>query len=305
MALKDLSIIIVSYNTKKILIDCLNSIIKNTKSLNYEIIVVDNASIDGTKEIIRNEFQNIKLIANNKNLGFAKATNQGIMAALGENILLLNSDTLILDNCLYRIFKFIKTDPNIGLLGCKVLNSDCSLQYSCFYKPNILTELILFTKGMVKNIWDPLTYWQYLRYWGHKEIKEVEVLSGCFLWLKVEVIDEVGLLDENMFMYYEDAEFCVRVKKKSNYKILYYPREKIVHLHGASSKHTEIKLETIKHCYKSAKYYLNKCYGATTELLFDRLCKAVWTVEIYTFSFLKFNKKFNKKINLLRRLKEI
>jgi len=302
---KDLSIIIVNYNTKDFLKNCLNSIIKNTQGINYEIIVVDNASSDGSLEMLKRNFSEVKLIVNKENLGFAKANNYGIKIAEGKYILLLNSDTLILDNCLYNILKFANSIHNGSVIGCKILNMDKSLQWTCYYAPNLLTELIFFTIQIIKDIWDPMTFWKYMKYWDHKKIKDVDCISGCFLWIGREVFDKVGMLDENFFLYYEDSEFCFRVRKKSNYKIYYFPYSEIVHLKGISSKLNDINTIAMSHCYKAGEYYLNKCYGDKTKKIFKKTCLYVWNLEIFIFSLFKFIDKFRKKIVLLKELRKI
>ena len=298
---KELSIIIVNFNTKVLLGNCLKSIVKNTRDVSYEIIVVDNASSDGSLEMLKKEFPDIKLISNQKNVGFAKANNQGITIANGGNILLLNSDTLILNNCFRKILDFIKAKEDAGIVGCKVLNPDKTLQFSCYHAPDFLTELVLFTTEIIKDIENPVTWYKYMKYWNHNKIREVACIAGCFFLVKRGVFDKVGLLDENIFLYYEDSEFCKRVRLNSDYKIYYYPYAEIIHLKGASSNNSN-NYVTLKYAYKNAKYYLNKYYGKKTEKIFDMLCKLIWHIELNFFCFFKFSKKFNEKILMLKEL---
>ena len=299
----ELSIVIVSYNTKNILRDCLSSVIKNTRGLDYEIIVIDNASSDGSIEMLKKEFSSTRIIRNKENLGFAKANNQGIRIAKGDNILLLNSDTIVFDNCLYKISEFIKSRSDIGILGCKVLNRDKSLQYSCFHNPTLLTELVFFSKTIIKNFWDPLSYFKHMRYWNHNSLKEVDCLSGCFFWVKKDVFEQVGLLDEDFFMYFEDFEFCRRMKKRSHYKIYYYPEAEIIHLGTMSADPDNYSM--IKYCYESVVKYFHKCDGKIVARRFDLLCNFVWRLEMFVFFTLQSNKKFNKKLMMLRELSSV
>lgn len=296
----DLSIIIISYNTEDILRDCLSSVITNTHDLDYEIIVIDNASSDGSVEMLRKEFPSVKIICNRENLGFAKANNQGIRIAKADNVLLLNSDTIVFDDCLSKISVFIKRRSDIGLLGCKVLNRDKTLQHSCYHTPNFLTELVFFTKGIIKDIWDPFTYFKYMKYYDHEQLKEVDCIAGCFLWVRKTVFDRVGCLDENFFMYYEDSEFCWRVRTNSKFKIYYFPESAIVHFGRMSADN--LNYSTLKYLFKSGKYFLRKRYGNKTERNFDLLCKLIWKFEILFFSLVKFSRKFNKKILLLKEM---
>lgn len=302
---KDLSVIIVNYNTRVLLKDCLKSIAENTRNVNYEVIVVDNASSDGSTAMVEKEFPWVRLVCNERNAGFSKANNQGIHIAHGENILLLNSDTLILGNCLFHALEFLRNTADAGVVGCKVLNHDKTLQLSCYHFPSLLTEWVFFTKGVIKNIWDPVTWYKYMRYWDHNKIRTVDCVSGCFFLVKRRVFDSIGLLDENSFMYYEDSEFCKRLRLQSDYKVYYYPYAEIIHLKGASSNYTPntpSNHASLQHSYKTARYYLNKCYGKRIEKTFALLCKAAWHIELFIFSALKFEKRFNKKTFMLREL---
>lgn len=299
---KELSIIIVNYNTRVLLNNCLKSIAENTQNVDYEVIVVDNASSDGSIIMVEKEFPWVRLICNEKNAGFSKANNQGIQIANGENILLLNSDTLMLGNCLFYVLDFIKHKSDAGVVGCKVLNHDKTLQLSCYHFPNLFTELVFFTKGVIKNIWDPVTWYKYMKYWNHNRIREVDCISGCFFLVKRIVFDTIGFLDENSFMYYEDSEFCKRLRLQSDYKTYYYPHAEIIHLKGASSDSTPTNYISLQYSYKMARYYLNKCYGKRIEKTFAALCKIIWHIELLIFSALRFGKRFNKKTRMLREL---
>jgi len=299
----DLSVIIVNYNTKYHLENCLESVVKNADGLQYEVIVVDNASSDGSADMLKDKFTQIKLIQNTKNTGFAKANNQGIKIAKGRYVLLLNSDTIVIKGCFEKMVKFMDQNPKVGISGCKVLNNDLSLQLSVFHFPTMLTELLFFTKDIIKGFWDPIKHWKYMKYWGHNSIREVDCVAGAFLFIKSQVFERVGMLDENIFMYYEDAEFCSRTKKETNFKVYFYPNTEIIHLKGVSSAMNSHS--TLKHCYRSARYYLNKCYGKTTERVFDFSCKTIWYIGIVSFFILRFNEKARKKYHMLKELCKI
>ena len=294
----DLSIIVVSYNTKDLLKNCLDSVIKNTQGVEYEIIVVDNASADDSVEMLKTAFPRVRLIFNKENLGFSRANNLGLKIAQGENILLLNSDTIILDDAIAKVLKFVRSNNSAGVVGCKVLNSDKTLQFSCYHFPSFITELLFFTKDIIKNFDDPFHYYGFMKYWDHNTIREVDCIAGSFLWVKREVFDKVGYLDEKLFLYYEDTEFCYRVKKMSYYRIYYYPEARIIHFGGMSvGKNT---FNSIKYSYTSSKYYLYKRYNEMVVRIFSILCKLIWYVEIVIFSVLKFNSKFKRKLEMLR-----
>ncbi len=297
---KKLSVIIVNYNTRDLLRNCLISLARETEHLNCETIVVDNGSSDGSVELLKHEFPYIKTIFNEKNYGFAKANNIGIKSSEGEYILLLNSDTFLLNNCLNNTLKFAQNNSNVGVIGCKVLNSDFTLQYSCFYKPNFFTEFIFFSKTIIKDFEEPFTNYKLKKYWKHDSIKNVDCVSGCFFLVKRKVFEEVGLLDENFFMYYEDSEFCVRVKKNTTFQIKYFPMAEIIHLKGKSSDSP--KLEILLHCFNGARYYLRKTYSKYHEQFFVFLCFFSWLIEILLLFVLSFDIKVRKKIFLIKLL---
>lgn len=297
----DLSIIIVNYNTLELTRNCIRSIYNNTLGITYEIILIDNASSDGSPELFKKEFPNANFISNKKNLGFALANNQGIEIAQADNILLLNSDTLVIGDCLNKVLDFSKQTPDAGIIGCKVLNKDGSLQYSSFNEPTLISETIFFTKSIIKNFWDPVTYYRYMKYWNHAEIRQVDSISGCFFWVKKDLFKKIGLLDEKIFMYYEDSEFCKRTKLKSDYKIYYFPFAQITHFGGASAP-GEQKNNSIINCFKAAQYYFTKCYGDKQSQYFTNLCRMTWKVEKFLFSLIRGIPVIKKKYFLLNEL---
>lgn len=300
----DLSIIIVNYNTFELTKNCIHSVYNNTSGIDYEIILIDNNSSDGSPELLKNEFPNVKFILNEDNVGFAKANNQGITIAQADNILLLNSDTLIIGDCINKVLHFSKQTPDAGIIGCKVLNKNGSLQYSCWHEPTILSETIFFTISIIKNIWEPITYYKKMKYWNHTHIKQIDSISGCFFWVKKEVFNKIGLLDENIFMYYEDSEFCKRTILQSDYKIYYFPHAEIIHFGGASAP-GEQKINSVVSCFKAAQYYFNKCFGDKTARLFASLCKKIWGFEMLLFFLFKFMPMIKKKYNLLKTLLKV
>ena len=280
----DLSIVIVSYNTSAVLKDCIQSIYENTEHVDYEIIIVDNNSQDDSVSMLKKNFSSVKIIENKDNAGFAKANNQGIEISKGNYILLLNSDTLVRPDCLNKLLQFSENNEKAGVVGCRVLNGDMSFQDSCWHDPNIFSELAFFTKTIIKNFWDPFTHFKFMKYWNHQDVRKVPCLGGCFLWIKKEVIDEVSGLDEDFFMYYEDFEFCHRVRTQTQYGIFYYPLSEIIHLGGKSAD--RYKHSMVRSCFKSAQIYFEKCYGAWQSWIFTILCKIIWLIELVILSLL-------------------
>ncbi len=237
--MKDLSIIIVSFNTKELLQKCITSIIKTTKGISFEIIVVDNASTDGSPESL-GDFQ-LTLIKNKKNLGFAKANNQGIEIARGKYILLLNSDTLISNNFLKGMLRWMDKHPKVGIASCALLNKDGSLQGTGGYFPNLLSVFSWMTIQDIPLIdqfikpFHPMhekSFYKNIRFYKRK--KELDWVTGAFFLVRRKVIDDIGLLDEDYFMYVEEVDFCFRAKK-AGWQVWYLPQWSIVHYERESA----------------------------------------------------------------------
>jgi GT2 family glycosyltransferase len=260
----DLSIIIVNYCTYDLTKKTITSVMNKDHPFSYEIYIVDNASHDGSFEKLEKDFQEqsndglIKFIASSKNNGFAYANNLALKKARSKYVLLLNSDTLILNDCLTKCLDYIENDESIGALGCKVTLPDGKLDKACrrsfptfsvsFYRMVGLSNLFPKSKRFGKYN---------LSYLDEDETYEVDSLMGAFMLVRTTVINEVGLLDEQFFMYGEDIDWCYRIKKAS-WKIVYYPESKIVHFKGASSKNNRTKF-TIEF-YRSMYIFYNKHY---------------------------------------------
>lgn len=239
----DLSVIILNYNTKELLKNCLDSVEKAKKDdYSYQIIVVDNASTDGSPEIVKKEFKWAKLIVNKRNLGFAAGNNKGIKGALGRYILLLNPDTLIQANTLKIMVDFMEKHLKTGAATCRIELPDGRLDYSChrgFPTPwnafayfsglaNIFPKIKIFTGYTLTHL--PLS-------------KTHSIDSGCgaFLIIRRKAGEEVGWLDEDYYWYGEDLDFCYRLKQKG-WQIMFVPETKIIHHKGAASgikKHSQ------------------------------------------------------------------
>jgi len=235
MNLPDISIIIISYNTKQILKNCLDSIFENTRKISFELIVVDNASTDGTvgflKELAKNK-TSLNLILNTSNLGFAKANNQAIKLAKGKRVLLLNSDTIINEGVIGQLTDQSMKFNDEAILAPRLLNTDGSVQPSCYHFPTITGAILEFWLGKVS---------QFSKYYPKGEQPlEVDAAVGAVLLIPREVIDKVGYLNEKYFMYFEDLDYCRRARLK-NIKVVYLPSIEIVHLHGESGKNLKEK----------------------------------------------------------------
>ncbi len=261
--LLDLSISVVNWNTKDILRNCLKSIYVSTHKIDYEIFVVDNASSDGSPEMVEKTFPKVKLIRNKENLGFAKANNQVIKLGNGRYILLLNSDTIVLDEALDKMVEFMNDHPDAGAAGCRLLNSDGTLQVSAsefprlfsLYWTNSLLRRIFPKKKVGAVISEPHFY---------SRTQEVDWILGAAFILPKSVIKQIGSLDDEFFMYGEEVDLCYRIKK-SGWKIYFYPEAKIIHLLGVSEK--KVNDKTIARRVKANCYYYGKRYGFVGSIL--------------------------------------
>ncbi len=232
----DISIIIVNWNTREILRDCLNSVHEQTEGISFEVVVVDNASVDGSAGMVQEKFPQVILIENTENRGFAAANNQAIEVAKGRYVLLLNSDTIILDNAIAKTMKFADENPDAALVGCKVLYPDGRLQTNCFMYPSALNMFLSATylsKLLSRNRFFGRAC---MEWWDYSDAREIEVNTGCYSLVRREAIDQVGVMDERYFVYGDDADWCYRFKK-AGWKIMFTPEPQIIHYHGKTTKH--------------------------------------------------------------------
>lgn len=237
----DVSVIIVNWNTCELLRNCLTSIDEKAGDVNCEVIVVDNASSDGSVEMVENEFQHVILVKNQTNRGFASANNQGIAIAKGRYVLLLNSDTIILDEAIAKTVRFADAHPRAGVTGCRVLNSDRTLQLTCFMYPSILNMLISYT--YLNKLFSKSRFFgrEQMRWWNRDDTREVDVVTGCYMLARREAIEQVGGMDEQFFMYSEETDWCYRFKE-AGWQIMFTPDAKIIHLGGSSTEKVRAKM---------------------------------------------------------------
>lgn len=231
----DVSIIVVNWNTKALLCDCLKSIYEQAGDVDFEVIVIDNASTDGSVEMVKKSFPQVTLIENSENRGFAAANNQGIAIAKGRYVLLLNSDTIVLASAIAKTVSFADSHPEVGVVGCRVLNSDRTLQKTCFMFPSILNMILSST--YLYKLFPRSRFFgrERMTWWDRNDIREVDVVTGCFMLVKREAIEQVGIMDERFFMYGEETDWCYRFKQ-AGWKILFAPCAEIIHLGGQSAR---------------------------------------------------------------------
>jgi len=264
-----LSIIIVNYNVKFFLEQCLISVCKAVESIENEIIVVDNNSIDGSIKIVKEKFPQVKLIENTTNLGFSKANNQAIKECKGEYILLLNPDTLLEDDTLKKIIAFADETPKAGGIGVKMI--DGKGRYLPESKRSLPTPEVAFYKifGLSKIFPNSKTFGKYhLTFLDENEINEVDVLSGAFMLIRKSVIDKIGVLDETFFMYGEDIDLSYRITK-AGFKNYYFPKTRIIHYKGESTKKSSVNYVFV--FYKAMVIFAKKHFSKNNAKLFSLL----------------------------------
>jgi len=294
----DLSVIIVNYNVKALLEQTLLSVYKAVQSLNVEVIVVDNNSADDSCEMVSEKFPQAILIANKDNVGFSKANNQGILISKGRNVLLLNPDTVISEDTLTKTVHFLDNNPKAGALGVRMI--DGRGEFLPESKRGLPTPAVAFYKmsGLAKLFPKSKTFGAYhLGYLSEFETNKVDILSGAFMLIKKKVLDEVGLLDENFFMYGEDIDLSYRIVK-AGYDNYYFADTTIIHYKGESTKKHSVNYVKIfyqamakfakKHFTKQQGWWFSACinaaiFGRATIAILIRLFNAL---KLFFFDFL-------------------
>jgi GT2 family glycosyltransferase len=230
----DVSVVVISYNTREMTRACISSVYLNVGNLRSEVIVVDNNSQDGSISMVRDEFPDTLVIANDANLGFARANNQGFRIAQGKYVLLLNSDTIILGDVLQQSVSYMEAQDDVGAMGCRVLNTDRTMQPTCSGYPT-LARLLLMTLGLDRlpglKVYDSYL----LRGWQRDTERDVEVISGCYLLVRRKIIDQIGGLDENFFFFGEETDWCLQMRN-AGWRLKFSPVGEIVHHGGGSVK---------------------------------------------------------------------
>ena len=244
-----LSVVILNWNTRKLLKQCLKSLISNLKSQisNVEIIVVDNASHDGSQQMIRSEFPKVKIIQNENNLGYAKGNNVGIAVAVGKYVMLLNTDIIIKKGAVKKLVEFLDKNQEIAIVGPKILNTNGSPQSSCGRFPSLIVSLVMLFKEHFGG--------SDLVRWSPKSSQYVDWLVGAAFIARKEVFEKIGGFDEKIFMYMEEVEWFYR-SKLAGFKTYFLIKPEVVHLERGSSKSG--KKDPILNIYRGLIYFYRK-----------------------------------------------
>jgi hypothetical protein len=238
----DISVIIVNWNTKALLLGCVESLYRTTRESSLEIIVVDNASTDGSIDALRKSFPQVQTIVNQDNLGFAKANNMGIKKARGRYICLVNSDVKALEGVLDKIRLYMESHPEIGALAPKTFGGDMQIQKNCREFPTLRN--IFCQEFFLDTLFPAVAAFRgrAMIRCDYEAVMEIEVLPGCFLMVRREVIAQVGTLDERFFFYSEDVDWCKRIHD-AGWKLVYYPEASAIHFNHGSSSSAPIRFQ--------------------------------------------------------------
>jgi GT2 family glycosyltransferase len=259
----DISVVIVSWNAKQYLEECLTSLTSPSPKRPTEIIVVDNASKDGSPEMVQASFPQVKLIQAGQNLGFAKANNVGIKESLGKYVCLINSDAKTLGDCLDILADYLDRNPDVGNVGPKVLNGDLTLQSTCRKFPtlwNNFCEASGLSKVFAKSAFFSD---EHMNAFKHDRELDVDVLVGCFWLVRKDTFEEVGLLDEDFFIYAEDVDWCKRCWD-GGWRVRFFPGAEAVHYRGGSSSNDPGRFRAEQH--RAVLQYWAKHHGPAAQV---------------------------------------
>ena len=268
----ELSVVIVSYNVRDFLDQCLTSLERALRGINAEVWVVDNASTDGSAAMVRRRYPWVRLLENRENVGFARANNQALRRARGRYLCLLNPDTLVQENTFRVLLDFLRERNDVGMVGCKILNPDGTLQLAC--RRSYPTPWVAFTKlvGLSRLFPRSRLFGRYnLTYLDPDEVHPVEAISGSFMLFRRELLDDVGYLDESYFMYGEDLDYCYRTRQ-AGWQIYYVPHTQVVHFKGESWKRSQ--LDRLRHFYQAMRLFVKRHFHRRYGML------AVWGLTV-------------------------
>ena len=279
----DISVVIVNWSVRNLLKRCLESIYKFTQDVSFEVFVVDNNSTDGSQEMVSKEFPQVTLIVNTTNRGFAAANNQGFRLAEGRYTLMLNPDTELNHNAIKAMVEFMDQHPKINVIAPRLTFADGSLQHSCRHFPTFFTDLmesLLLDEICAKN---KIFNWYKMGLWPHDKMREVDQPYGACLMFRTEDLKRLGFMDERFFMYYDEVDLCLRLKKAAG-KIFFLPQISIIHHGNCSSK----QIPDICHRWKlqSKIRFFAKHYGAIgiMSLFFNLILETILVYGIFSVS---------------------
>jgi len=259
----DASVVIVNTNTRDLLIPCLESLFDTTKRASLEVYVVDNNSSDGSVEAVRNNIPRVKIIANDRNRGFTEANNQAIPHCTGRYIYCLNPDTVVLDGAVDTLVDFMDRHPDCGAVGSNLLNPDMTLQPTCraFITPGWMILKHFFPRKLFPRLagqWFP-------EFSAHDRIREVDWVIGASLMVRRETVEQVGLKDERYFIFHEETDWCLQIKR-AGWKVYFVPDARVIH-YGGQTVSGMWGNKVVLEYYKGKHLFLKKNFGGATLLI--------------------------------------
>ena len=276
----DLSIVIVNYNVKHYVEQCLHSVFRSKCPFSFEVFVVDNVSSDGSIPYLKERYPQVHFIQNSENVGFARANNQAIRQSVGRYVLLLNPDTIVAENTLADSIRLMDDHPDAGGSGTRMLRTDGSFAFES--RRGLPTPFVAFCKmsGLTKLFPRSRTFGRYyMRYLDENEVNEIEVISGAYMMLRREALDKIGLLDETFFMYGEDIDLSYRLLK-GGYHNCYSPSP-ILHYKGESTEKSSFRY--VYTFYKAMQLFFNKHFRRYGLLVSLPISLAIWVRSGFAF----------------------
>jgi N-acetylglucosaminyl-diphospho-decaprenol L-rhamnosyltransferase len=263
----NLSVIIVSWNTRELLAQCLESLYSSVNKADFEVFVIDNASSDNSPAMVRERFPEVRLIENQQNLGFARANNQAIQNSHADYVLLLNSDTIVKPGAIDALVEFMQAHTRAGACGPRLLNQDGSLQFSCSPAPTLGSEFKrMFHLPGVR----PDGYYA-MQSWDQSIARQVDVILGACLMLRRRALDQVGPLDEEYFIYSEEVDLCHRLQSVG-WELYWVPQGEVVHLGGQSTR--QVSEVMFLRLYQAKLIYFRKQHGRRQAFLYKLIIMA-------------------------------
>ena len=259
----DISVVIVGWNAKRYLELCLNSLFEAPPRCSMEVLVVDNASSDGSSEMIQTQFPQVRLIRSEENLGFAKGNNVAIRQCQGRYIALVNPDVIVFPGCLDALADYLDQNPKVGNVGPRVLNPDMTMQSTCRRFPTLWNNFCSATGLATKFQNSKFFAGEHMFYFPHDRTLSVDVIVGCFSMIRRETFDQVGLLDENLFMYGDDVDWCRRAWK-AGWQVVFYPGARAIHDRGKITAPYPVRFAVAQQ--RSVLYYWRKHHGFLGEM---------------------------------------
>lgn len=254
-----LSIVVVNYNQAGLLRECLTSVFRTLPPLDGQVVVFDNGSEDGSRQMLEDSFPQVQVIASEQNLGFARANNLAIRACLGQYLVLLNNDTVVLDNAFQLLLEFMEQHPGVACAGPQLLNPDGSVQPSCMPFPSLwrsVWNFVLASSGKTAKYVPP----------PGEDHAYVDAVTGACLMLRRQALSEVGLLDEGYFMYAEETDWCYRARQ-AGWHTAHYPASKVIHLGGQTASTQPVRFY-VERRYSRVRFFL-KHRGLTSARIAD------------------------------------